>query len=58
MNGANYQEPDFKNQFYGVNYDKLEDLKRKYDPDCLLYGPAGVGSEHFLFDGDGRVCIA
>lgn len=56
MNEANFQEPDFKNQFYGINYPRLLNIKQKYDPDGLLYGTGGVGSDLFFLDGDGRLC--
>lgn len=32
LNEANFQEPNWKEEFYGVNYERLLNIKRKYDP--------------------------
>ncbi|KAK8091872.1 hypothetical protein PG997_002233 [Apiospora hydei] len=34
---------DWKKEFYGANYDRLLKIKKKYDPDQLLYGLTSVG---------------
>jgi hypothetical protein len=44
-NEADYFEPDWQTSFYGVHYDRLLDIKRKYDPGNLLRVHHGVGSE-------------
>jgi hypothetical protein len=38
-------EPNFQQAFFGTNYPKLLELKKKYDPTELLYVSTGVGSE-------------
>ncbi|KAJ4416694.1 hypothetical protein N0V82_006603 [Gnomoniopsis sp. IMI 355080] len=39
-------EPDFKQSFYGLeNYDRLLEIKEKYDPEGLFYANKGVGSD-------------
>ena len=45
MNEADYFEPDWQRSFYGVNYDRLLDIKRAYDPTNLFRVHHGVGSE-------------
>ncbi|KAI0469091.1 putative FAD-dependent isoamyl alcohol oxidase [Xylaria cf. heliscus] len=47
---------DWKQEMYGENYDRLLDIKHKYDPNLLLYGHFAVGSDEFTIDGDGRLC--
>ena len=44
-NEADYFEPDWQQSFYGVHYDRLLQIKRKYDPDNLFRVHHGVGSE-------------
>lgn len=44
-NEADYFEPDWQSSFYGVHYDRLLEIKRKYDPDNLFRVHHGVGSE-------------
>ncbi|KAI0179037.1 hypothetical protein GGR52DRAFT_569941 [Hypoxylon sp. FL1284] len=58
MNEATYDNPDWKEDYYGVNYDRLLDIKKHYDPSFLLYGPASVGSDHWAVASDGRLCKA
>ncbi|KAF3765307.1 putative FAD-dependent isoamyl alcohol oxidase [Cryphonectria parasitica EP155] len=48
----------WKNELYGVNYDRLLDIKNQYDPDHLLYAWLAVGSEYWTVDGSGRLCSA
>ncbi|KAI0128340.1 FAD binding domain-containing protein [Xylariales sp. AK1849] len=50
-------EPDYwKDDFYGPNYPKLLEVRNKYDPDVVLYGPAVVGSDYWTVVGDDRLC--
>jgi FAD/FMN-containing dehydrogenase len=56
MNEADFQQPDFQDTFFGVNYPKLLDIKKKYDPHNLLYAVAGVGSEKWTVHENGRMC--
>lgn len=47
------------NELYGVNYDRLLQVKNKYDPEHLLYAYHAVGSEYWETDGPdgtGRLC--
>jgi FAD/FMN-containing dehydrogenase len=56
MNEADFQQPDFQDTFYGVNYPKLKEVKNKYDPEGLLYVRTGVGSEAWTQRSGGRLC--
>lgn len=42
-------EPDFKQSFYGLEtYNRLLEIKDKYDPDSLFYANKGVGSDAWV----------
>jgi Berberine and berberine like/FAD binding domain len=56
MNEANFEEPNWKEEFYGINYEGLVKIKRKYDPANLFYAVTAVGSDGWKADGDGRLC--
>ncbi|KAL1595960.1 hypothetical protein SLS60_009650 [Paraconiothyrium brasiliense] len=56
MNEDTFTNPNWKEDYFGPNYDKLLSLKRKYDPEFLLYGKPNPGHEFFEVDGDGRLC--
>jgi FAD/FMN-containing dehydrogenase len=45
LNEDNYFEPDWQTSFWGPNYPRLLDIKRKYDPDNMFRVHHGVGSE-------------
>lgn len=47
---------DWKEAMYGVNYDRLLEIKHQNDPDHLFYGHFAVGGDEFTEDGDGRLC--
>ncbi|KAH8900965.1 FAD/FMN-containing dehydrogenase [Thozetella sp. PMI_491] len=56
LNEANFQEPNWKREFYGGNYERLLKIKKKYDPESLLYAATAVGSDAWQQDGAGRLC--
>jgi FAD/FMN-containing dehydrogenase len=57
MNEGNPFNSNWKHDFYGVYYDALVDIKRKYDPTESLYVLTGVGSDNWDYDLDsGRLC--
>lgn len=58
LNEGNFQDPDWKEDFYGANYDALRAIKAKYDPWDLFYAPTGVGSDAWSVAADGRLCRA
>jgi Berberine and berberine like len=56
MNEADFRQPNFQEVFFGDNYAALLAIKEKWDPDSLFYALAGVGSEVWVVDNDGRMC--
>ncbi|KAL0064422.1 hypothetical protein AAF712_008586 [Marasmius tenuissimus] len=56
MNEANVGDPDFKEAFYGTRYRSLLAIKRKWDPDHVLYGSTSVGGDEWREMDDGRLC--
>ncbi|RGP66578.1 putative isoamyl alcohol oxidase [Fusarium longipes] len=58
MNEADFNEPNWKEVFYGPNWDRLVSIKKKYDPSDFFYNFKGVGSEAWTVANDGRMCRA
>ncbi|KAK0457758.1 FAD-binding domain-containing protein [Desarmillaria tabescens] len=54
-NEADPLEEDFRTTFFGPHYPRLEDIKKKYDPEDLFIVAAGVGSDKWDKDGLCRV---
>ncbi|AEV99626.1 FAD-linked oxidase [Niastella koreensis] len=52
---SNFFEPDWQHSFWGTNYSKLSEVKKKYDPDGLFFVHHGVGSEEWSDDGFTRL---
>jgi FAD/FMN-containing dehydrogenase len=48
---SDYFEANWQRAFWGTNYPKLLEIKRKYDPDGLYFVHHGVGSEDWSADG-------
>lgn len=48
---SNYFEKDFQRAYWGDNYPRLAEIKKKYDPDGLFFVHNGVGSESWSSDG-------
>ena len=48
---SNYFEPHWQASYWGGNYPRLSELKRKYDPDGVFFVRHGVGSEGWSDDG-------
>lgn len=55
MNEADPFEPNFQKEFFGVNYDRLLEIKKKYDPDQIFYAITAVGSDKWVERKDGRL---
>lgn len=49
-------DPNWKQNSYGVNYERLLSIKQKYDPDGLFYAHHAVGSDDWIEKQDGRLC--
>ena len=58
MNEADFRQPNFQDVFFGANYARLKQIKKKWDPQNLFYVLNGVGSEDWVERGDGRLCKA
>ncbi|KAI1088289.1 FAD-binding domain-containing protein [Rostrohypoxylon terebratum] len=56
MNEADFQQKNWQETFFGVDYPELLRIKKKYDPRHLLYATVGVGSEAYTISEDGRMC--
>jgi hypothetical protein len=49
---------NWKEEFYGPNYDKLLAIKKKYDPHHVFYALTAVGSDLWVEQSDKRLCRA
>ncbi|KAH0428412.1 isoamyl alcohol [Colletotrichum camelliae] len=57
VNEANPFNTNFKEDFFGGNYDRLFDIKQKYDPTASLFVLSGPGSHKWDYNLDtGRLC--
>ncbi|KAK4155836.1 FAD binding domain-containing protein [Chaetomidium leptoderma] len=56
VNEADLNQPNWKEEFFGVNYDRLLSVKQKWDPTSMFYIVKGVGSDAWTVDSDGRMC--
>ena len=55
LNDADPNEPDFQRSFWGENYRRLYEIKKKWDPKGLFVVRKGVGSEDWDDDGLCRI---
>jgi hypothetical protein len=58
VNEGDWRQPNFQTTFWGANYQRLLEVKRKWDPSNLFYATVGVGSEAWTVRSDGRMCRA
>lgn len=64
LNEAAVDEPLWKEDFYGEQYARLVELKKKYDPTGVFYATTGIGSDEWELRGqhlgvttqNGRLC--
>ncbi|KAI9039881.1 putative isoamyl alcohol oxidase [Aspergillus affinis] len=57
MNEANPFNSNWKHDYYGDNYDRLLEVKHKYDPNGSLFVWSGVGSDEWNYDlNSGLLC--
>ncbi|KAI0123259.1 hypothetical protein BJ170DRAFT_599226 [Xylariales sp. AK1849] len=55
LNKGDPWEPEWQTVFYGNNYERLLEIKDRYDPDRILYARTTVGSENWAKLEDGRL---
>lgn len=56
MNEADFKQPNWQEELFGSNYGQLLEIKKKWDPDHLLYALHTVGSDAWSVAEDGRMC--
>jgi hypothetical protein len=58
LNECDFQQPNWQQTLYGVNYEPLLKIKDKYDPDQIFYALQAVGSDRWYTDKarGGRLC--
>lgn len=57
LNEGLYDDPDWKWDYFGANYAKLESIKAKYDPEFMLWSNTAVGNDVvWEMAADGRLC--
>lgn len=49
---------DWITELYGENYDRLLEIKNRYDPEHTFYARTAIGSDSWFSDEDGRLCRA
>jgi len=45
VNECDLGQPDWQNQFWGTNYPKLLEIRKKWDGDGIFYAQTTVGTE-------------
>ncbi|KAK6200842.1 hypothetical protein LQW54_009425 [Pestalotiopsis sp. IQ-011] len=58
MNEADFNQVNWKVDFFGANYNKLLAIKNKWDPTGVFYILKGIGSDAWTVASDGRMCRA
>lgn len=58
QNEANFRQPNWKQTFFGSNYNRLLAVKRKWDPSSFFYALKAVGSDVWSVSESGRMCRA
>lgn len=50
--------PNWRETFWGPHYEKLSEIKSKWDPNMVFYVTPGINADHMVFREDGRLCKA
>ncbi|KAH7392252.1 FAD binding domain-containing protein [Phaeosphaeria sp. MPI-PUGE-AT-0046c] len=58
MNEADFRQERWQDVFFGKNFPKLDEIKRKWDPENMFYILKGVGSDKWSVSKEGRMCRA
>jgi FAD/FMN-containing dehydrogenase len=51
LSEADYFDSNWKQSYWGSNFDRLATVKKRYDPDGLFFAHHGVGSDEWSVDG-------
>ncbi|KAL4939080.1 hypothetical protein BDV06DRAFT_199506 [Aspergillus oleicola] len=57
-NESNFLQPNWKEVFFGSNYETLSQIKAKWDPSNFFYVLKGVSSDYWTVSDSGRMCKA
>lgn len=57
QNEADFRQPNWKQTFFGSNYNALLTVKNKWDPNSFFYALKAVGSDVWNVDDSGRMCL-
>jgi hypothetical protein len=55
-NEADFATKGWQRVFFGPNWGRLSEIKKKWDPEGVFYGRKSVGSEQWADDDAGRLC--
>jgi hypothetical protein len=55
LNEADAEEPDWQRSFYGGTYERLVEIKRRWDPEGVFWARMTPGSEAWAVEGTGRI---
>jgi hypothetical protein len=58
FNECDTNEPDWRRAFFGGNYQRLLEVKRKYDPADVFWCRNCVGNDRWVEQQDGGLCKA
>ena len=58
QNEADFRQKNWKQTFFGSNYDRLLAIKRRWDPSSFFYALKAVGSDAWNVEQSGRMCRA
>jgi len=53
---ATFDNQYWKSEYYGSVYDRLLQIKQRYDPGFVLWNQPAVGSDLYRLRDDGRLC--
>lgn len=56
LNEGDFLEPNWQHVFYGANYRRLREIKKRFDPEDVFYAPTAVGSDEWVVTDGGRLC--
>ncbi|PGG95888.1 hypothetical protein AJ79_09825 [Helicocarpus griseus UAMH5409] len=55
VNEASHENPNWKTDFWGSNYERLSEIKTKYDPNGVFWVTPGINADEYSII-DGRLC--